>query len=80
MTLNGVTIGMSSGNVTVPMAVLIGDTTGNGAVNSSDISQTKSQSGQPVTSLNFRQDVTASGSINSSDISLVKSKSGTGLP
>ena len=78
--LSGVTVGNSSGNVSIPMAVLVGDTTASGSVNSSDISQTKSQSGQAVTSSNFRQDVTVNGSINSSDISLVKSKSGTALP
>ena len=80
VTLNGVTVGTTSGNLTVPMAVLVGDTTAGRAVNSSDISQTKSQSGQPVTTSNFRQDVTVNGSVNSSDISLVKSKSGTALP
>jgi hypothetical protein len=69
---------LSSVNVTI--GFLIGDTTGNGAVNSSDISQTQSQSGQVVTSSNFREDVTVNGSINSSDISLVQSKSGTALP
>jgi PKD repeat protein len=69
------------GNIIGPqMAVLIGDTTANGSVNSSDISQTQSQSGQPVTSANFREDVTVNGSINSSDIGLVQSKSGTALP
>jgi hypothetical protein len=50
------------------------------AVNSSDIAQTQSQSGQAVTSSNFREDVNANGLINSSDIALVQSKSGTGLP
>ena len=80
VTLNGVTVGPSSGNVTIPMAVLVGDTTANGAVNSSDISQTKAQSGQTVTGANFRQDVTVSGSINSADISFVKSRSGSALP
>ena len=59
---------------------LIGDNNNNSAVNSSDISQTKGQTGQTVTSTNFREDVTADGSINSSDISLIKSKVGTGLP
>ena len=69
------------GDVASPqMGVLIGDTTANGAVNSSDIAQTQSQSGQAVTSSNFREDVTANGAINSSDIALVQSKSGTGLP
>jgi hypothetical protein len=62
------------------MGVLAGDTTGNGAVNSSDISQTQSQSGQLVTSSNFREDVTLNGSINSSDIAFVQSKSGTAIP
>jgi hypothetical protein len=59
--------------------VLIGDTTGNGAVNSSDISLTQSQSGQPVTALNFREDVTVNGAINSSDVSFVQSLSGSAL-
>ena len=72
--------GNSSDTVSSSMAVLIGDTTASRSVNSSDISQTKSESGQLVTAANFRQDVTVSGSINSSDISLVKSKSGTALP
>ncbi len=67
-------------NQVARMDVLLGDTTANGLVNSSDIAQTQSQSGQPVTSSNFREDVTVTGSINSSDISLVQSKSGTGLP
>jgi hypothetical protein len=65
------------------MGVLPGDTTGNGLVNASDISQTQSQSGQPLSggpSGNFREDVTVNGLINSSDISLVQSKSGTALP
>jgi uncharacterized protein (TIGR02597 family) len=62
------------------MDVLIGDTTANRSVNASDISQTQSQSGRPVTSANFRNDVTANGTINSSDISLVQSKSGNRLP
>jgi hypothetical protein len=70
----------NTGNVAVSMGVLIGDTTANGVVNSSDISQTQSQSGQSLTSNNFREDVTANGLINSSDIALVQSKSGTGLP
>ena len=65
--------------VAARMDVLLGDTNNNSAVNSSDISQTKAQSGNAVTSSNFRNDVTADGSLNSSDIALVKSQSGTGL-
>jgi hypothetical protein len=77
--LLGVSDGINSGDVALPMSVLIGDTTASGAVNSSDISQTQSQSGRPVTLSNYRNDVTANGAINSSDISLVQSKSGNHL-
>ena len=78
--LLGVNDGTNTANVSVPMGILIGDTTSNRSVNSTDIGQTKSQSGQPVTGANFRIDVTANGAINSSDIGLVKSLSGTSLP
>ena len=64
----------------VSMNVLIGDTSGNKTVNSSDVSQTKLQSGQAVTATNFREDVNANGSINASDVTLVKSRAGTALP
>ncbi len=77
ITLNGVN---GSTNFAIPMSIVIGDTTANGVVNSSDVSQGKSQSGTPVTGTNFRADVTVDGSINASDIALIKSKSGTALP
>src|ERR1700731_2473497 len=80
VTLVGVSDGTNTSDVQATMDVLVGDTTANGAVNSSDIAQTQSQSGQPVTSANFREDVTVNGLINSSDVALVQSKSGTGLP
>jgi hypothetical protein len=80
VTLAGVSMGSNFGNVVVPMALLLGDTTGNGAVNSSDISQTQSQSGQEIDPSNFREDVTANGAINSSDIATVQAQSGTALP
>jgi uncharacterized repeat protein (TIGR03803 family) len=80
LTLVGVNDGANRGDVPVSMAVLIGDTTQDGFVNSADIAQTKSQSGTLVTSSNFREDVTVDGNLNSADIALVKSKSGTALP
>jgi hypothetical protein len=70
----------TTGTFSATMGVLVGDTTANGAVNSSDIAQTQSQSGQPVTIDNFREDVNVNGAINSSDIALVQSQSGTALP
>ena len=80
VTLSGVSNGVDTGNVAIQMAILVGDTNGNGSVNSSDVSQTKLQSGQAVTVSNFREDVTANGTINASDVSSVKLKSGTALP
>ena len=83
VTLNNVndSNGNHSDSIASPeMGLLIGDTNGDGLVNSADISQTKSQSGQSVTGSNFREDVNADGFINSADIGLVKSKSGTALP
>ena len=80
ITLADVNDGTNINDVQAKMSVLIGDATSNGAVNSSDIALTQSQSGQPVTAENFREDVTVTGSINSSDVALVQSRSGTGLP
>ena len=80
LTLNGVSNGTVTGDVSVPMGVLLGDTNGNGAVTASDIGQTKAQSGQPVTGTNFRTDVNANGAINATDIGLVKGQSGTQVP
>ncbi len=60
--------------------MLIGDTTANKTVNAADISQTKGQSGVPVTAANFRTDVNASGAISASDISQVKANAGHTLP
>jgi Tol biopolymer transport system component len=72
--------GNSSTAVSAQMSLLIGDTNGDGVVNSADIAQTKSQSGSVLGAFNFRGDVTIDGALNSSDIALVKSKSGTALP
>ncbi|MBA3544563.1 MAG: hypothetical protein H0T83_09030 [Chthoniobacterales bacterium] len=82
LTINllGVNAGTDSADVSIPMAVLLGDTTADASVNSGDIGQTKSKSGQTVDGTNFRNDVTVDGSLNSGDIGLVKSKSGTALP
>ena len=81
VTLRNVVTTMGAvGDFTVTMGVLVGDTNGDGIVNSTDISQAKSQSGVPVSVSNYREDLNVDGTINSSDISLVKSASGTSLP
>ena len=80
LTLFAVSDGVNTSDLSIPMGVLLGDTNGNGAVTSSDIGQTKAQSGQPVSAANFRMDVNANGAINSSDIGQVKAQSGATLP
>jgi len=72
--------GVNSGDVGIRMDVLIGDTSANGAVTATDVTQTKLQSGQGVTASNFREDVIVSGSISGTDISAVKLRTGTALP
>ena len=80
VTLQNVTLNGGTANVSVPMGILAGDAIGNGSVNSSDVGQAKSLSGQNATAANFRNDVTVNGTINSSDVGLIKSKSGNTLP
>ena len=80
VTVAGLSNASGTGDLAVPMGVLLGDTNGSGTVTSSDIGQVKAQSGQPITASNFRTDVNANGSINSSDIGQVKAQSGTQLP
>jgi hypothetical protein len=80
VTLFGVSDGLNTNNVVIPMGVLLGDTSGNGTVNASDVSQTKLRSGQIIDATNFRSDVSVNGSINASDVSVVKLHSGTALP
>ncbi len=71
--------GTRHNDVGIRMGVLVGDTTGNGTVNASDVSLVKIQSGQPVSADNFHADIVANGAINASDVSAAKLNSGTGL-
>ena len=80
LALFGASDGTNTADLSVQMGVLLGDTNGNGSVNASDVSQTKLQSGNPVTASNFRADVNTNGAINASDVSTVKLASGTALP
>ena len=72
ITLFGVNNGTNTGNVVISMSTLLGDTNATKSVNSTDVSQTKAQSGTAANLGNFRMDVTANGLINSSDVSTVK--------
>jgi hypothetical protein len=72
--------GNFSQTVSASMNILVGDTNADRFTDAIDVSQIKSQSGNPVTNSNFREDVNGDGFIDAIDVSLVKSKSGTSLP
>ncbi len=78
--LTNVNDGTNAGDVSVRMAVLSADVTPSGAVNGSDIGQTKLASGQSLTTANFRADINTSGDVNGTDVAIVKNASGTSLP
>lgn len=64
----------------VSVNMLVGDTNGNGAVNASDVTQTKSRIGQSVGVSNLRSDVNVNGTINAGDVSSVKANVGNAMP
>ena len=78
--LTNVNDGVGLGDVIIPMAVLLGDTNGDRAVNSGDATQTRARAGQVPDAKTFPSDVTAGGVINSGDVTVVRSRSGGSLP
>ncbi|MGI8435501.1 MAG: dockerin type I domain-containing protein [Chthoniobacterales bacterium] len=80
--LSNVSAGGNLGSVTIPMGLLLGDTSGNRAVSGTDVSQTKAaaSTGGMVTAGTFRTDVNTNGVVNGTDVSVVKAKSGGNLP
>ena len=77
--LIGLTDGVTTDTISVPMSVLAGDSLSNGTVNSSDIVKIKLQFGKSVTASNYRDDITADGLINVADVLMVESLTGTGI-
>ena len=72
--------GQTLPDTAVNAVMLIGDTSANRSVNSSDVAQIKSQVGTSVDSTNFRSDINVSGGITSSDVSQVKAAVGDSVP
>ncbi|MEO5721043.1 MAG: dockerin type I domain-containing protein [Chthoniobacterales bacterium] len=60
--------------------MLIGDVNASRSVNSTDIGQTKAQSGATTTAANFRTDINASGGVSATDTAQVKASAGHALP
>ena len=80
LTLSNVSTGISTTDLAVPIGFLVGDTNGNGFVNTGDALETRNRSGQATAATNFRSDVNADGIVNSGDTIVVRSRSGTSLP
>jgi hypothetical protein len=73
--------GGSSSVVSASMGVLLGDTNADGNVDGTDVSQTKSQSGNSAaTGTAYREDVNLDGFVDGTDVSFVKSRSGGHIP
>jgi glucose/arabinose dehydrogenase len=80
VTLNNVNDGTTTRSFVIPVSVLIGDSNGDGIVNSGDALQTRNRSGQTTDATNFRSDVNTDAIVNSGDTTVVRSRSGTALP
>jgi hypothetical protein len=78
--LTGVSDGLVSSDLTIPIGILAGDANADQRVNVADVNRTKAASGHLVNRNNFRFDVNLDGQINVDDTNLVKSVSGTSLP
>jgi len=72
--------GNSSQTVSVSMAVLLGDVTGNRIVSNTDVATVKAQVAATVTASNFLNDININGVISNTDVSLTKAEVGTQLP
>jgi len=80
VTLSSVSDGMLINDVSIPMAILVGDTTADGIVNKADLTATRDVISQPVNIVDFRDDMTVDGQIDKRDVNLVRSNLGMQLP
>ena len=78
--LVGVNDGTNIGDVSVPMAVLLGDVNVSRRVDGSDVSLIRQQNFQTISTSNFREDVNASGRIDGTDVSIARQQNFTVLP
>ena len=80
LNLTGVSNGLVSSDLAIPIGILPGDTNADRLVNTRDVSRTKSASGKLVSRTNFTIDVNLDGQINVDDTSFVKGFLGASLP
>ncbi len=77
VTLTGVNAAVST---KVSLGFLVGDVSGNRAVNAADISAVKAHVGPTTPMTNFRFDVNASGDISAADVTATRARSGLVMP
>jgi hypothetical protein len=58
------------------MGMLLGDSNGDGTVNSGDATQTRNRSGQTASATNLRSDANCDGAVNGGDATIVRARSG----
>ena len=80
VTLVAVNDGTNTGDVSIPMGVLLGDVSASGNVDSADVGLVQRQNNQPVTFSNSRMDVNASGNIDSADVGITQRQNQQHLP
>ena len=78
--LIGVSGGANSGNVSIPMSVLLGDVNATGNVDGNDVSQVQSSTRQSANLSNFRLDVNATGLIDGNDVAITQGQTRSSLP
>jgi hypothetical protein len=69
----------NSGNITIPVSFLVGDSNGDRTVNAADSLQVRSRSGQAADGTNFRSDINVDGFVNTADTLIVRNRSGSSL-
>jgi hypothetical protein len=80
LTVFGVSDGPNTGNIDIPLSVLMGDSNGDRIVNVGDVQQTKNRSGQTTDGTNFRSDFNVEGNVNVGDALVARSRSGQSIP
>jgi hypothetical protein len=79
--LNGLSDGVDTGNISIPMGVLLGDVNATGGVDGNDVAAVQSHTRQPVNSdSQARFDVNVTGGIDGNDVALTQSHTRTSLP
>lgn len=76
VTLSNVNDGTNTGNVAVPMGLLLGDVNSSRFVDSADIGLVQRQNSKPLSLSNFRMDVNSSGFIDSADVGVTQRQNG----